>query len=79
MIDFSPAYYPWSNSANERNHYSCDVIIKKIMQEDKKIKLQDAVDMAAWTHNMNVNTLGFTPLQLATGKKYYISRNLNRK
>ena len=38
------------------------------MQEDKKITLQDAVDMAAWTHNTNVNILGFTPLQLVTGK-----------
>ena len=24
--------------------------------------------MAAWTHNSNVNILGYTPLQLATGK-----------
>ena len=24
--------------------------------------------MAAWMHNSNVNTLGFTPLQLVTGK-----------
>ena len=38
------------------------------MQEDKEINLQDAVDMAAWTHNTNVNTLGCTPLQLTTGK-----------
>ena len=38
------------------------------MQEDSKISLQDAVNMSAWTHNTNVNTLGFTPLQLVTGK-----------
>ena len=67
-IKFGPAYSPWSNGVNERNHYSCDVIVKKIMEEDKKITLQDTVDMAAWTHNTNVNILGFTPLQLATGK-----------
>ena len=24
--------------------------------------------MAAWTHNTNVNTLGYSPLQLMTGK-----------
>ena len=53
---------------NKRNHYSCDVVVKKIMEEEKKISLQEAVDMAAWTHNYNVNIHGFTPLQLATGK-----------
>ena len=67
-IDFTPAFFPWSNRVNERNHYSCDVIIKKIMQQDKELTLQEAVHMAEWTHNTNVNVLGFTPLQLVTGK-----------
>ena len=38
------------------------------MQEDRKITLQEAVDMVAWTHNSNVNKLRFTPLQLVMGK-----------
>ena len=38
------------------------------MEEDKKIVLQEAVTMSAWTHNMNVNVLGYSPLQLMTGK-----------
>ena len=67
-IEFVPAYSPWLNGMNERNHYSLDVIVKKLMKEEKKISLQESVDMAAWTHNSNVNVLGFTPLQLATGK-----------
>ena len=67
-IEFTPAYSPWSNRANERNHYSCDVIIRKIMEEDKKIVLQEAVTMSAWTHNTNMNILGYSPLQLMTGK-----------
>ena len=67
-ISFTPSYSPWSNGVNERNHYSCDVIVKKIMEEDKKITLQEAVAMASWTHNTNQNTHGFSPLQLVTGK-----------
>ena len=67
-IEFTPAYSPWLNGANERNHYSCDVIVRKIMEEDKKIVLQEAVTMSAWTHNTNVNVLGYSPLQLMTGK-----------
>ena len=58
-IEFTPAYSPWSNGTNERNHYSCDIIVRKIMEEDKKVTLQEAVTMSAWTHNTNVNVLGY--------------------
>ena len=67
-IDFTPAFSPWSNGVNKRNHYSCDIIVKKAMEEDKKLKLQTGVNMASWTHNTNVNVLGYSPLQLVTGK-----------
>ena len=37
--------------------------------EDKKTPLTDAlVKAAAWTHNTLVNQLGYSPLQLVTGK-----------
>ena len=71
-IKFTLAYSPWSNGINERNHYNCDVIVKKIMEEDKKVGLGEAVDMASWTHNTNVNVKGFQPLQLMTGKSVMI-------
>ena len=73
-IKFTSAYSPLSNGINEINHYNCDVIVKKIMQEDKKIGLGEAVDMASWTHNTNVYVLGFQPLQLVTGKSVMIPR-----
>ena len=38
------------------------------MDGDKKVSLQEAVDMVSWTHNSNVNVHGYTPLQLVTGK-----------
>jgi len=48
-ISYGPAYSPWSNAINERNHASCDLTIKKLM-EDKKIGLTDVlVKTAAWT------------------------------
>ena len=58
-IDFTPAYLPWTIGVNERNNYSCDIIVKKAMEEDKNLKLQTAVNMASWTHNTNVNVLGY--------------------
>ena len=38
------------------------------MEEDRKLQLKEAVMMASWTHNTNVNIHGFTPMQLATSK-----------
>ena len=67
-IEFTPSYSPWSNGVNKRNYYSCDIVVKKFMEEDKKITLKEAVLMASWTHNTNVNVLGYSPLQLITGK-----------
>jgi len=72
-IVFTPSYSPWSNGINERNHYSCYIIVKKVMEENKKLTLQEAATMAAWTHNMNVNVLGYSPLQLMTGKSIVLS------
>ena len=54
-IKFTPAYSPWLNGVNKRNHHNCDVIVRKIMDEDKKISFSEAVDMSSWTHNTNVN------------------------
>ena len=67
-VRYGPAYSLWSNRINEHNHASCDIMIKKLM-EDKRTQLNDSlVKSAAWTHNTNVNKLGYAPLQLVTGK-----------
>merc|ERR1712115_501472 len=67
-ISYGPAYSPWSKGISERNHASCDITVKKVL-EDNKNKLTDAViKTAAFTHNTSVNKAGFSPLQLVTGK-----------
>ena len=71
-IKLGPAHSPWSNGCNERNHYSADKIVDKIMESDKKVKLEEAVSMAGWTHNTNSNRSGFSPMQLVTGKSVII-------
>ena len=38
-IEFGLAFSPWSNSINKQNHYSCDVVVRKIMKDDRKILL----------------------------------------
>ena len=41
------------------NHYSKSIyiIVKNIIEEDKKMDLEEAMEMASWTHNTNVNVL----------------------
>ena len=39
-----------------------DIIWKKIMEGDRKISYLEAVNMAFWSHNMNLNKLGYTPM-----------------
>ena len=66
-INYGPAYSLWSNGRNEMNHVSCNLTIKKLM-EDKNVRLKDVlVKTAAWTHNTNVNRAGYSPLTLVTG------------
>ena len=67
-IKFGPAYSPWSNGINERNHASADQTIKKLIEEKKTSLTDSLVKVAAWTHNTSVNKLGYSPLQLVTGK-----------
>ena len=67
-VKFGPPYSPWSNGLNERNHYSADVTVSKMLEADKKMDLKTAVNMASWTHNTNVNFLGYEPMRLVTGK-----------
>ena len=68
VINFGPTYLPWSNGINERNHYSADQVVKKIREGNKKLSFQNVVNMAAWTHNTDINALGYAPMQLVTEK-----------
>ena len=67
-VKFGPAFLPWSDGINKRNHASADITVKKLMEE-KKVPLSDSlIKAAAWTHNTSVNKLGYSPLQLVIGK-----------
>ena len=60
IVKFGPAYSPWSNGLNKRNHMSADLTIKKLME----MPLSDSlVKAASWTHNMSINKLGYMETQ----------------
>ena len=66
-LKFGPAYSPWSNGLNERNHASADIAIKKPIEEKKMALNNSLVKAAAWMHNTAINKQGNTPRQLVTG------------
>ena len=47
---------------------SANLTIKKVIEEKKTALNDSLVKVAAWMHNTSVNKLGYTPLQLVTGK-----------
>ena len=57
-IEFSPSNSPWSNGFYERNHYSADRIVRKLVDENQGISLEQAVSRASWTHNTNILVSG---------------------
>ena len=60
---------PWSNGKNERNHYSCDVTVDKLMAEDPMMSLEEALSHATYAHNLQINQKGFSPLQMTFGRQ----------
>ena len=60
---------PWSNGKVEREHFTCDLIVEKLMEEDSKLKLDEAVSLAVYSKNLQINRTGFSPRQLMFGKQ----------
>ena len=54
-------YSPW-------NHHSCDMIVGKLLDENPKMNLQEAVNQAAWVHNTNITRSGAVPFIVMTGQ-----------
>ena len=65
-VKCGPTYSLLSNGSNKQNHTSADMTIKK-MWEEKKFPTNDSI-VKACKHNTTVNMLGYSPLQLVTGK-----------
>ena len=66
-LRLTAAHSPWSNGKNERNHYTCDIVVDKLMEEDPKLTLEDAVSHSVNAKNMQITRRGFSPRQLMFG------------
>ena len=67
-IKMTAASSPWMNGSCERNHATVDRIIEKLQEDDPKISLQKAVNIACFAKNTEINKTGYSPLQLFCGK-----------
>ena len=67
-IKMTAASSPWMNGSCERNHATVDRILEKILEDDPKVELQKALDLACFVKNTEINKTGFSPLQLFCGR-----------
>ena len=67
-IQLTPSYSPWSNGGCERRHGAIDLTIKKSMDDDKSLKLEEALEHALWARNMEIGRHGLSPYQVVYGK-----------
>ena len=58
---------PWSNGENERNYYTCDVVVDKLMEDDPNLTLEEAVSHSVNAKNLQITRKGFGPRQLMFG------------
>ena len=47
-IKLTPSYSPFSNGLCERRHGVIDLAIRKLMAEDRKLAIEDALKHSVW-------------------------------
>ena len=67
-IRMTAANSPWMNGSCERAHATVDKTVAKILEDDPKMGIQKAVDLACFVKNTEINKTGFSPLQLFCGR-----------
>ena len=58
-VSLSPSYSPWSNGKCERRHASIDLTIKKLLEEDPSLSLEEALAHSLWAKNCEIGHHGF--------------------
>ena len=67
-VKMGPSYSPWSNGTCERRHASVDLTIKKLMEDNDKLPIEDALQHALWARNVETGRLGDTPFRIMFGR-----------
>ena len=67
-IELTPSYSPWSNGSNERRHGAVNLTVRKLMEDDKDLSLENALQHSIWARNMEIGKLGRSPFQIVFGR-----------
>ena len=67
-IRMTAANSPWMNGGCERAHATVDRTVEKILEDEPKLGIQKAVDLACFVKNTEINKTGFSPMQLFCGR-----------
>lgn len=76
-IKHTPAYSPWSNGLNERNHATIDLMMSKILEDMPDVPEEVALQYAVAIRNCCMYVHGFTPAQLAIGQNPKLPSSIN--
>ena len=57
-----------SNRTCERRHACVDLTMRKMMDDDKDIKLEEALQDSLWARNVEIGHLGETPFKVMFGR-----------
>ena len=63
----TPAYSPWFNSVNERNHATIDRMVNMMRTESTEMGMEQSLFWAVHAFNTLESSRGFTPMQLMMG------------
>ena len=74
-LSFSAAHSPWQNGVNERGHGTVDLLFFKILSDNSDLSLQEALNLACYTKNCEINKTGFSALQIVYGRSPKIISN----
>ena len=53
-VKLGPSYSAWSNGGVERKHGAVDLTIKKMIEDDPNIKVEEALKHATWARNIEI-------------------------
>ena len=71
-LQLTPAYSPRSNGTCERRHGNIDITLKKLIEDDDNLKLEEALDHAVWARNIEIGRHGKSPYQIIFGKSPFL-------
>ena len=72
QVKLTPSYSSWSNGGIERKHGAIDLTIKKMMDDDKDLNIEEALQHSVWSRNMEIGKFGYSPYQLVYGKSPFL-------